>query len=163
MAPVFDRHDFDLRIGGVSGLIFAVIGAASIVAGGLTAAATGPLGWSHGSWAAAYLILVTGAAQIVLGIGQDRLARRRVATRTMVGELIGLNLGSAAVIAGTLAGLEWVVDVGGLLILIALVILLITVRRARNSLFAGIFRLVTALLIISIPIGLVLAYVDLGA
>lgn len=54
-----------------SGLAFVIVGGVSIILGGLAAAATSPLGWEHGSWAAAYLVLVTGAAQLLLGVGQD--------------------------------------------------------------------------------------------
>ena len=54
-----------LSRGSALGLL--VAGAASIVLGGLVAAVTGPLELEHGSWAAAYLVLVSGVAQWVMG------------------------------------------------------------------------------------------------
>ena len=44
-------------------------GGASVVAGGMAAAVTGPMQWGHGSWVAAFLVLVAGAAQIGIGAG----------------------------------------------------------------------------------------------
>lgn len=78
-------------------------------------------------------------------------------------ELVGLNVGSVGVIAGTLAAQPWIVDVGGLLVLLALVLMLVAVRGAPSGAAVVVYRLVIVLLVVSIPIGLVLAYFDAGA
>ena len=51
-----------------------VAGGAAIIAGGIVAAVTDPAGWEHGSWTAAFLVLVAGVAQIGLALGQVELA-----------------------------------------------------------------------------------------
>lgn len=152
-----------VRVRTPSGMAFFIVGAASIVLGGLAAAVTSPLGWAHGAWVAAYLVLVTGAAQVALGIGQDHFTDGDVSGRLSVAELVGLNIGSAGVIVGTLVPSPWIVDIGGLLVLVALALMLVAVQGARLSAAVVIYRLVIVLLVISIPIGLVLAYLDAGA
>jgi len=160
---------FVVRIGYGSGLVFALIGTVSVVVGGLIAAVSRPLDWSYGSWVSAYLVLVTGVAQFVLGVGQDHLterltdhlSERPLRRRTIWTEIAGLNIGSAAVISGTLMSRPWIVDVGGLLIFIALVQALLAVRGVPSGVLAVLYRLIIGIVIVSIPVGLVLAH--LGA
>ena len=52
------------------------LGACGIVLGGLVAAVTGPLELEQGSWAAAYLVLVVGVAQVVVGLAPAFFAAR---------------------------------------------------------------------------------------
>lgn len=56
-------------------LPFAIVGTACVIAGGLVAAATAPAPSEHGSWAAAYLVLVAGMAQVALAMEQGMLAQ----------------------------------------------------------------------------------------
>lgn len=56
---------------------FVVIGAASVLLGGVLSAASAGSPSYTSSWAVAYLVLVAGAAQLVLGIGQAELASKR--------------------------------------------------------------------------------------
>jgi hypothetical protein len=131
--------------------------------GGLVAAAAAVAPFEHGSWLAAYLVLVAGVAQVTLSVGQATLAPRPTATRTLVVELIAWNTGNAAVVAGTLAGLTLLVDIGGALLLLTLVLLVGAVRGAgpgvnrtrRWTVHA--FRLLVLCLLVSIPAGLWLA------
>lgn len=147
-----------VRIGRRSGLIFALIGGLSVVAGGLIAAVSRPLDWSYGSWVSAYLVLVTGVAQLVLGLGQEHLTMSDLRRRTIWIEIAGMNAGSAAVIAGTLTSYPWILDAGGLLIFIALVQALLAIRGVPASVFALLYRLIIAIVIVSIPVGLVLGH-----
>lgn len=160
--PPSSVRGFSIRVASPSGAVFGLLGAVSIVIGGLIAAVTSPLGWAHGAWAAAYLVLVTGAAQIALGIGQDHFTAGNVTARMGAAEMLGLNVGSIAVIVGTLAATPAVVDIGGALVLIALVLMLVAVREARLSAAVVIYRLIIVLLVLSIPIGLSLAYTNSG-
>ncbi|MEO5743625.1 MAG: hypothetical protein ABIQ53_03415 [Terracoccus sp.] len=145
-----------------------VVGAVCVVAGGLVAAVTGPLALVHGSWAAAYLVLVAGVAQIALAGGQSLLARHPVSHRLLLVEFAGWNLGNAAVIAGTLWGAALLVNLGGALLVVALGALLVATRSgpggvdevARGQRVALLsVRALVALLLISIPVGLSLAHV----
>lgn len=146
-----------------------VVGALCVIAGGLVAAVTGPLALVHGSWSAAYLVLVAGVAQISLTGGQAMLAqwaRHPVGRRLFIVEFAGWNLGNVAVITGTLWGTTLLVNVGGALLVIALGALLVAtrsgfgqvdVRRGRRVALLAVRGLV-ALLLVSIPIGLWLAH-----
>ena len=147
-----------------------VVGALCIVAGGLVAAVTGPLALVDGSWAAAYLVLVAGVAQITLAGGQARLAswaRHPVDGRLLLVEFVGWNLGNVAVLAGTLWPATWLVDLGGALLVVALGALLVATRsgsgraevgRGRRAALLSV-RALVALLLVSIPVGLWLAHV----
>jgi hypothetical protein len=138
---------------------FSVLGTASVIVGGLLAAVTSPLQLAHGSWAAAYLVLVNGVAQVALGKSQAALAGSP-SRRTVLGELIAWNVGSAAVIGGTLVRLPLLVDVGGVLLVIALAMMIATVRGTtagpRWALWT--YRLLLVIVLVSIPIGLILAH-----
>ncbi len=137
----------------------AALGTACIVAGGLVAAVRAADPSEHGTWAAAYLVLVAGVAQVALAAGQALLAPRTPPTRTLAAELIAWNTGNAAVLVGTLGGATVLVDVGGALLTVALALLVSVVRSAGRrrgwALYA--FRLLVLILLVSIPIGLVLA------
>jgi hypothetical protein len=138
---------------------FSIIGTASVIVGGLVAAVTSPLQLAHGSWAAAYLVLVNGVAQVALGKAQAALAGPP-SRRTVISELIAWNAGSAAVIGGTLVRLPLIVDVGGVLLVIALVMMIATVRGKtagpRWALWT--YRILLVVVLVSMPIGLVLAH-----
>ena len=140
-------------------LPFAAVGAACIVAGGLVAAVSAPAPSEHASWAAAYLVLVVGAAQAARGVGQALLALRVPSRRNVAVQFTAWNLGNAAVLTGTLAGITTLVDTGGALLVVALLLLLRGVRTGREprTWLLWAFRLLAAVLLISIPIGLVLA------
>jgi hypothetical protein len=139
---------------------FLDIGAVATIAGGIVAAITGPTGWDHGSWVAAFLVLVVGVGQISLGIGQAVCADRLPTRRRRVLQAGLLNTGSALVIAGTLTAMPVGVTVGGVLLFIALV----SFRRSRpghgvaSVWLARVYTLLLTLLIVSTPVGLVMAW-----
>ena len=144
---------------------FAAIGTVWIVAGGLVAAVTAPRPTEHGTWAAAYLVLVCGVAQAGLGLGQG-LSTRYTPAPVIALQLIGWNLGNAAVLVGTLTGRLALVDVGAALLVVTLVLLArslfpVPARHTpgRRWLRYGYALLILALLL-SIPAGLVLARVQ---
>ena len=102
---------------------FVAVGAACVVGGGLLAAVTAHAPTRHATWAVAYLVLIAGAAQILLGTGQGWLATPVPALGVRIVELVAWNLGSAAVVAGAIGELPYVTDVGGLLIIVAVSLL----------------------------------------
>lgn len=100
---------------------FVAAGATAVVLGGLLAAVTGPLAIARGSWAAAYLVLVIGVAQIAFGVGRTWLSVEptRSSNRRWV-ELATWNIGSLAVLVGSLLGEMWLVATGALTLLVSL-------------------------------------------
>ena len=141
-------------------LAFGAVALLCVVAGGLVAAVTGPLHLEHGSWAAAYLVLVGGVAQGVLGISQYFLAPRRFSGWRVVAELVAWNAATALVIGGTLVANPWVVDAGGVLLVAALALMFEAVRgpRTRYTWALRVYRALVAVVAVSIPVGLVLAH-----
>lgn len=144
---------------------FILAGAICVVAGGLVAAVTAPAPTEHGTWAAAYLVLVGGVAQVGLGLGQAMFTTR-ISKLIVAVQAAGWNLGSAAVLVGTLLGVTTLVDLGGALLVATLALLARGVRPAGVSPVAGAarwclqgYRLLVLVLLLSIPIGLVLARV----
>jgi len=141
-------------------MAFGVVALLCVVGGGLVAAVTGPLHLEHGSWAAAYLVLVGGVAQGALGAGQYFLAPQRFTGWKVVAELVAWNSASAAVIGGTLIGNPWVVDAGGGLLVASLALMFQTVRgpgaQPRWALWG--YRALLVVMGVSIPIGLLLAH-----
>lgn len=134
-------------------------GVACVVAGGLVAAFTGPLGLAKGSWAAAYLVLVCGTASCAIGAAQTRLTVRPIRPALARSQAAAWALGNAAVIAGTLTGLPLVVDAGAALLVAALGAALGLTRGAARALPLWAYRAALIVLLVSVPIGMVLAHV----
>lgn len=149
-----------LRFGDGRESLFLILGTTAIIAGGLVAAVTGPLQWERGSWVAAFLVLVGGVAQVALGATQRALSPRHPSPAVLATELLAWNLGAVAVIVGTLARMPLVVDAGGLLLVVALVALIRAVRRGDSGsrLALWTYRILVVVLIVSIPVGLLLAH-----
>ncbi|MEI2826280.1 MAG: hypothetical protein V9F04_07635 [Dermatophilaceae bacterium] len=160
------------------GVAMAAAGSAAIVAGGLVAAVTGPLALTRGSWAAAYLVLVWGVGQAAMAAA--RLVAPPVAPGHAPGHAPGLapgqqsgpgpgrrgwhqlviwNLANGLVIAGTLAASPWVVDIGGLGCVAALVLAWSQARPLPRGAASRAYRAVLALMAVSIPVGLLLTHV----
>lgn len=134
-------------------------GAAYVVSGGLVAAVTSVVSSEHGAWTAAYLVLVAGVAQLALGIGQAELAPAMPSRRLVRAELATWNAGSLAVIVGTLADTTVVVDVGGTLLVVGLALFTSAVAgsTAGRGRILLLYRLLAGGLLLSIPVGLLLA------
>ncbi|TAM69405.1 MAG: hypothetical protein EPN48_08545 [Microbacteriaceae bacterium] len=140
---------------------FVVIGGVGIVLGGAISAATALSPSYTASWAVAYIVLVAGVAQLVLGIGQARLAGEQPSGRVIAAEAVTFNLANLAVLFGTMLAWTAVVWVGAALIVVALILFVWGVRGARtdNRLMLYGFRIMVAILIVTTPIGLVIAAV----
>lgn len=142
---------------------FAVLGTGCVIAGGSVAAVTAASPTVHGTWAAAYLVLVAGVAQVALGVGRAVLATEPPTRPRVTAETLGWNLGNAFVLGGVLADLMPMVDVGGALLVAGLALFAHGVRGhgpdgaawtrwARHA-----FRALSLVLLVSIPVGLLLA------
>ena len=101
------------------------VGWSMIVAGGCVAAINSATPFAHGSWVAAYLVLVGGVAQVGLASG-----RPPSSPRLSRAELALWNGGNAGVVAGVLAGLPGLVSLGSLALLIGLLGFALDARRA---------------------------------
>lgn len=144
-----------------------LLGYAGVVAGGLVAAVTGPLGLDRGSWVAAYLVLVGGVAQLALGWVPGELSRPAPVRSAWV-QVAAWNLGNALVIVGTLTGVLIGVDAGSVLLVLALLLAILgTVtplgapapRPGRwHRLLGRAYLGLLVLLAVSIPVGIVLAH-----
>ena len=91
-----------------------------IVAGGAVAAVNSAAPFGHGSWLAAYLVLVGGVSQVVLGAGRLALRAPRATPALLRAQLVLWTLGSLAVPAGVLADAPTLVTVGSVALLWAL-------------------------------------------
>ncbi len=143
-------------------LPFIVVGVAAIVGAGVLAAATASRPSEFTVWANAYLVLVVGVVQVALGLAAGVLAVRPVRTTIVASAFALFNAGSALVITGT--GLDGVVgwnvalvDVGGVALIPAMGLFLYLVRGARSGVWLHLYRFVVAVILVSMPVGLILA------
>ena len=112
------------------------------------------------SWAAAYLVLVGGVATLGLAVGRGFLSPDRASAGRLTGELAAWLLGNAAVVVGTLADATWLVDAGGAVLVVALALVVLGGRGGRGPRWVrALFSALVVLLLVSIPVGLVLARV----
>lgn len=138
----------------------ATVGCGAVILGGLIAAATDPIDLYRGSWMAAYLVLVVGASQVVMGTARKVHGERKDSWAwTQFG---CWNAGSAIVIAGTLSASPTSVSLGSVLLLVALGI---AINAARGLPMGSPFRLrmlayraVLGILALSIPVGILLSF-----
>jgi hypothetical protein len=136
-------------------------GAVSVVAGGMAAAVTGPLQWSHGSWVAAFLVLVAGVTQLGIGAGQAQLSATSP-TVAFVAAQCGLwNVGCATVITGTLLSSPLAVAAGSAPLMAVFVMSVAALKgqsgSPRSVVLVG-YRLLLLVVLASVPIGIALAF-----
>ena len=142
---------------------FGLMGTVCVIGGGLLAAITAHAPSEHSSWAAAYLVLVGGVAQIGLGFGSAVLAPRVPSRTSRIGIFALWNIGNALVMAGVLVSLNVLVDAGGIALVIALVLALRTIRHSTSpALLRRTYWLLAIVLGLSIPTGLVLTRIRGG-
>lgn len=144
--------------------VLTAVGVGCVVLGGLVAAVTGPLELGHGSWLAAYLVLVCGVTSVAMGQARRHHPGQSQRTRWGWAQLGSWNLGNALVIGGTLIGRPSLVDVGSVLLVAALAIALHATRRRvgsagrRPSRADRAYRILLLVLAVSIPIGIILSH-----
>lgn len=151
-------------------VVLVAIGACGIVLGGLVAAVTGPLHLEQGSWAAAYLVLVVGVPQVVVGLAPAFFAARPTTPLVGWATVASWNVGSALVVGGTLARLPLAVDGGSLLLVLGVATALYAARRGLQHsrsepgrrLAGWAYRGLLLLLLVSIPVGMVLGHLRAG-
>lgn len=134
---------------------FAIAGSVSVIAGGVLASAiAAPMPTRHGVWAVAYLVLVLGVGQLTLGAGHALLPATPETPRGAVWAATAFNVAGLAILAGVVTGYVAVFDVGAVLLFGTLVLFLYEVRTAARPGWAlNVYRLLIAVLVVSIPIG----------
>lgn len=146
--------------GRLPAVVMWALGWTGIFAGGLVAAVADPLDVYRGSWMAAYLVLVVGVAQVMMGWARRHWGTSRAAAGWA--QCAAWNIGSAGVIAGTLAETSPIVFVSSAVLVVALVIAALDTRSARitsgDALRLLAYRALLVILAVSIPVGMVLSY-----
>lgn len=146
-----------------SALPFLALGTAAILVGGVIAAAVAHNPGRDVVWMVAYLVLVVGLAQIILGIGQIVLADKLVPGILVAAQFLLFNIGNAGVIAGTVADTFPPVAVGTVLVLIGLGLFLYGSRGSAHGRLRNGYRSLIGLIAIGALVGLVLsALTNLG-
>ncbi|HXE19497.1 MAG TPA: hypothetical protein VN629_07860 [Castellaniella sp.] len=126
---------------------FKVLGALAIIAAGLIAAAIAYHPTKPIVWMVAYLVLVVGIVQYVLGAAQASLSARELPPAMIWGQWVLLNLGHAGVIAGTLATSLTLLLGGTVLYDLAMIWMGLSVRNGKSGLVRiGYWLLVLAML-----------------
>ncbi|MGS1116753.1 hypothetical protein [Castellaniella sp. UC4442_H9] len=126
---------------------FKVLGALAIIAAGLIAAAIAYHPTKPIVWMVAYLVLVVGVVQYVLGAAQASLSARELPPAMIWGQWVLLNLGHAGVIAGTLATSLTLLLGGTVLYDLAMIWMGLSVRNGKSGLGRiGYWLLVLAML-----------------
>lgn len=136
---------------------FVIVAVLGVLAGGLVAAVTGPLGLRHGSWAAAYLVLVVGVAQAIFGMGRAWLPAVAAASGPrLLLELAAWNVGSLVVVAGTVLEQAWLVVTGSVLLVVSLASWAVSVRTVPQGRrrAATAYLLCVGFLILSVLVGI---------
>ncbi|MDN5865581.1 MAG: hypothetical protein L0I62_10300 [Gammaproteobacteria bacterium] len=142
---------------------FVALGIAAIVAGGLVAAVSAHHPTRNLVWMAAYLVLVAGVIQCVLGAGQAWLAERPPRSRSAWGQWGLFNLANAGIIAGTLCSLPGLVAAATVLFLAALLWFFGGVRRCRRRGWGVAYRVLLALVSLGACVGLVFSILSNGS
>jgi hypothetical protein len=138
---------------------FAPVAVLMIVAGGVVAAVNSAAPFAHGSWFAAYLVLVGGVSQAMLAGGRLLLPAPRRSARLECVQLGLWNTGTAAVAVGVFADLATIVLGGSVIVLAALGCFAYGGGRGRPGAQAGVilYRLVVLGLALSVLVGSALA------
>lgn len=135
-------------------------GGVSIVAGGLVAAVAGPTDWDHGSWVAAFLVLVAGVAQIGVGAAQAQLAPVAPTVGFAAVACVLWNAGCMTIVTGTLLSNQVAVSIGSTLLAAALAMSTFALRGSgiQPRQFLLPYRVLLLVLLTSTPIGIALAW-----
>jgi hypothetical protein len=141
---------------------FTLCGVLAILAGGLLAAFSAKKPTRQASWASAYLVLIVGLAQAIIGVILYAV-NAHVAAYMIVFAFVTFNLGNAGVVIGTDGryrnkSYRKLVDIGGALMVVSMLTLLVTVWGATFSWQLMTLYVVIAIILVTMPIGIVLSH-----
>lgn len=130
-----------------------------VIAGGLVSAVTAHAATQAASWAAAYLVLVGGVGTGGLAVGRGLFSRVEPTRARLGSELTTWLLGNALVLTGTLLTPAWLVEVGSVLLLVALVSVVAAVYRGGGAaILRRLFLTLVIVLLVSIPVGVLISH-----
>ncbi len=141
-------------------LPFFVVAAIAIVAAGFLAAALTQQPMRQGIWLVAFLILVVGVAQVLLGAGRVWLSGKAVTRQGMLVECLVYNLANAMVIGGALSSWVALVLAGTVLFVLLLLRFLVASLGCTAGRWLWLYRLFLLLLAGSASIGLGLSAIQ---
>lgn len=118
---------------------------------------------AEGGWLAAYLFLIAGVAQIVLGAGQAWVAAAPPPFEWVAIEWGALNLGNVGIVAGSLLGSFWIVLAGTAAFVCALALFAFGVRRSDRAAWRIAYAVVLVFLPAMAVVGLALALAQFQA
>lgn len=121
---------------------------------GLTAAAIAHAPSRQLVWMVAYLVLVAGLVQAALGAGQALLADSPPSAGRVIPTWIIFNAANAGVIAGTLASAAWLVGVGTLLFIAAMLLFPWHARGGRGGWLRWVYYTVIGVVLVGALTGL---------
>lgn len=127
--------------------------AAWIAGGGIAAAVNSASAFQHGSWLAAYLVLVGGMSQLALGAGLLLLHAPPSPARVAYVRLGLWNLGTVLVPAGVLLDAAGLVSAGSFVLLGALLLFCSGTLRAPSRVRALMYYVVALALAGSVLVG----------
>ncbi|MDN5880579.1 MAG: hypothetical protein ACTHWW_00790 [Arthrobacter sp.] len=143
---------------------FLVIGGLGMLLGGLFSAISAASPSYLAAWAVAYLVLVVGVAQVVLGLGQARLAVKTPSEGFVSAEVLTYNLANIAVLGGSMFSLTLLTWIGAGLIVVAMGLFIWAARGAASEqrwwLYG--YRAMIVIILVSAPIGIILANSRMG-
>jgi hypothetical protein len=132
LRPTTDSHERGLSLDR-STVMFLASASVLIVAGGAVAAVNSATPFGHGSWLAAYLVLVGGVSQGILGAGRLALHAPPLTRAVPAAQLALWNIGSLAVPAGVLGDAPTLVTAGSVALLSALALFAAEARGRRRD------------------------------
>lgn len=135
---------------------FAIMGAIAIIVGGFLSAVLAPVASYHGNWAVAYIVLVAGVAQIALGVGQATVLSGQIRSGAVITQLLLWNLGATATVIATVLDLSVLLYAAACAQIIVIISFLYLTRNGRKGRILLIVRVLSVILLISIPTGVVL-------
>ena len=152
----------------ISGRVFAVCGVLFLVAAAVIAVINARTPFAHGWWLVAYLGLVGGVSQLLLGPGLIAIAARGGATKAVlqysVGEIVLWNAGTVIVAVADLAAAPRGVLLGSVLLFVALALfardlqLVSAESQPSARAWRGMYAVLLVFLAVSTVTGTVLAY-----
>ena len=117
-------------------LAFWALSGAFVVAAAVVAVANAASPFARGWWLVAYLLLVGGVSQVLLGVGQFRLAARADVdpgpSALLWAQIALWNAGTLAVAAADMAAAPAGVAAGSVVLMAALCLFLASARRSRG-------------------------------
>lgn len=142
-------------------VLFDSLGFLAITAGGSFVAFSAKKPSRLVNWASAYLILIVGLVQIGFGHSLNYLAGD-ISTWSLILAFVSYNLGNLGVLLGTILKYKQskttpLVNIGGFLLAISIIIMLVTVWGSAHSWQLILFMVASLTILISMPIGLTLS------